>query len=450
MQVDVTKSDGLMRQLKVVVPVAELNQRFSARIDEVKDQVQIKGFRKGKVPLSHIKKVYGRSLMVEVMQAAVDETSRKALVDREERPAMQPKIDLPEDAAEIENVIDGKADLAYGMTFEVLPKITLADFSTLKIERVVADVEDSAIDKAVDALVDRSTTFEAEDGRAAGDGDRLTMDFVGKIDGEAFEGGAGEGVTLVIGQGGFIPGFEDGLKGVKAGEERAVNATFPAEYGAANLAGKAAVFDVKVTEVAAPKKPAIDDEFAKTLGATDLTKLREMIKAQLQAEHERVTRARIKRQLLDELEKAHDFVLPASLVDSEFASVWEEVTSGMKQQNKSFEDEGKTEEAAKAEYRKIAERRVRLGLVIGEVGEASKIQVTQDEMRMALIEQARRFPGQEKFIYEYYEKTPGAVAQLRAPIFEDKVVDHIVAQTTPTERKVTREELFKPLGDDAE
>ncbi len=450
MQVDVTKSDGLMRQLKVVVPAAELNQRFSARIDEVKDQVQIKGFRKGKVPVSHIKKVYGRSLMVEVMQAAVEETSRKAMVDRNERPALQPKIELPEDSAEIEKVIDGKADLAYGMTFEVLPKITVADFSNLKLERVVADVEDSAVDKAVSDLVDRSTSYETVADRAAGDGDRITMDFVGKIDGEAFEGGTGEGVTLVVGQGGFIPGFEEGLKGAKAGDERAVTATFPAEYGAKHLAGKVAVFDVKVAEVAAPKKPEVDDEFAKTLGAPDLAKLREMVKAQLQAEHERVTRARLKRQLLDELEKSHDFALPPSLVDSEFESVWNEVTAGMKSQEKTFESEGKTEESAKAEYRKIAERRVRLGLIIGEVGEANKIQVTQDEMRMALMEQARRFPGQEKFVYEYYEKTPGAVAQLRAPIFEDKVVDHIVGLAKPTDRKVTREELFKPLSDEVE
>lgn len=450
MQVDVTKSDGLMRQLKVVVPAAELNQRFSARIDEVKDQVQIKGFRKGKVPVSHIKKVYGRSLMVEVMQAAVEETSRKAMVDRNERPALQPKIELPEDSAEIEKVIDGKADLAYGMTFEVLPKITVADFSNLKLERMVADVEDSAVDKAVGDLVNRSTSYETVADRAAGDGDRITMDFVGKIDGEAFEGGTGEGVTLVVGQGGFIPGFEEGLKGAKAGDERAVTATFPAEYGAKHLAGKVAVFDVKVTDVAAPKKPEVDDEFAKTLGAPDLAKLREMVKAQLQAEHERVTRARLKRQLLDELEKSHDFALPPSLVDSEFESVWNEVTAGMKSQEKTFESEGKTEESAKAEYRRIAERRVRLGLIIGEVGEANKIQVTQDEMRMALMEQARRFPGQEKFVYEYYEKTPGAVAQLRAPIFEDKVVDHIVGLAIPTERKVTREELFKPLSDEVE
>jgi trigger factor len=450
MQVDVTSSEGLKRQLKVVVPAADLGQRFIARIDEVKDQVQIKGFRKGKVPVSHIKKVYGRSLMVEVLQAAVEETSRKAMTERNERPALQPKIDLPADAAEIEKVIDGKADLAYGMTFEVLPTFTLTDFSTLRLERMVADVEEEAIDKAIGDLIDRSTTYEAEEGRAAVDGDRITMDFLGKIDGEAFEGGVGEGVTLVIGQGGFIPGFEDGLKDVKAGEERAVTATFPAEYGAAHLAGKTAVFDVKVSEVAAPKKPEINDEFAKTLGATDMAKLRELVKSQIQVEYDGVSRQRLKRSLLDALETAYDFALPPSLVDSEFESVWNEIIAGMKQQEKTFESEGKTEDSARAEYRKIAERRVRLGLIIGEVGEQNKIQVTQDEMRMALMEQARRFRGQEKFVYEFYEKNPAAVAQLRAPIFEDKVIDHIVALAKPAERKVTREELFKPLADEVE
>ena len=449
MQVDVTNSDGLKRQLKVVVPAAELGERFIARLDQVKDQVQIKGFRKGKVPVSHIKKVYGRSLMVEVMQAAVEETSRKAVTDRNERPALQPKIDLPEDAAEIEKVIDGKADLSYGMTFEVLPTFTVTDFSALKLERMVADVDEEAIDKAVGELADRGTTYEAMPDYGAADADRVTMNFVGKIDGEAFEGGTGDGVALVIGQGNFIPGFEDGLKGVRAEEERAVTATFPAEYGAAHLAGKTAVFDVKVTEVAVPKKPVLDDEFAKTLGATDMAKLRELVKAQIQSEFDRVTRQRLKRTLLDELEAKHDFALPPSLVDSEFESVWTEVTSGMQQQGKTFESEGKTEDAARAEYRRIAERRVRLGLIIGEVGEANKIQVTQDEMRMALMEQARRFQGQEKFVYEYYEKTPGAVAQLRAPIFEDKVVDHIVALAKPVDRKVTRDELFKPAADEA-
>lgn len=448
MQVNVTNSDGLKRQLKVVVDAAELSQRFSARIDEVKDQVQIKGFRKGKVPLSHIKKMYGRSLMVEVLQAAVDETSRKAVVERNERPALQPKIDLPADAAEIEKVIEGKADLAYAMTFEVLPDVTITDLTQLSFERMVADVEDVAIDKAIGELLARSTAFDPEEGRIAGQGDRVTMNFIGKIDGEVFEGGSGEGITLVIGQGTFIPGFEEGLLGSKAGDERAVQATFPDEYGAKHLAGKAAVFDVKVTEVSAPRTAEANDEFAKTLGAPDMEKLRELVKGQIQSEHDRVTRSRMKRSLLDVLEGTHDFALPASLVDSEFESVWNEVTAGMKQAEKSFPDEGKTEDEARAEYRRIAERRVRLGLIIGEIGEKNKIQVTQDEMRMALMEQARRFQGQEKFVYEYYEKNPDAVAQLRAPIFEDKVIDYIVAQAKPVERKVSRDDLFKPLADE--
>jgi trigger factor len=448
MQVDVTSSDGLKRQLKVVVPAAELGERFIARLDAVKDQVQIKGFRKGKVPVSHIKKMYGRSLMVEVMQAAVDETSRKALTERNERPALQPKIDLPADAAEIEKVIEGKADLSYGMTFEVLPTFTLTDFAGLKLERMVADVEEAEVEKALGTLVARSTAFEAVPDRAAGDGDQIKMNFIGRIDGEAFEGGTATDVSLVFGQSGFIPGFEDGLKGVKASEKRAVTATFPADYNAAHLAGKVAVFEVDVTEVAAPKTPTVDDEFAKTLGAADVTALRGMVNAQLALEHDRVTRARLKRSLLDVLETTHDFALPASLVDSEFDSVWTEVTNTMARDKKSFESEGKTEESARVEYRKIAERRVRLGLIIGEVGEQNKIQVTQDEMRMALMEQARQFRGQEKFVYEYYEKNPDAVAQLRAPIFEEKVVDHIVSLAKPTERKVSREELFKPLADE--
>ncbi len=448
MQVNVTSQDGLKRELKVVVEQAELSQRFSARVDAVKDQVQLKGFRKGKVPLSHIKKVYGRSLMVEVLQAAVDETSRQVVTERNERPALQPKIDLPEDAAEIEKVIDGKADLAYGMTFEVLPDFTITDLTQLKIERLVADVDDAAIDKAIGELIARSTAFDPAEGRVAAQGDRITMNFTGKIDGEAFEGGSGEGVTLVVGQGNFIPGFEEGLSGAKGGEERAVEATFPDDYSAKHLAGKTAMFDVKVTEVSAPRTPEANDEFAKTLGASDMAKLRELVKAQIQSEHDRVTRLRMKRSLLDVLESSHDFTLPGSLVDSEFDSVWNEVVSGMKQAEKTFPDEGKTEEEARAEYRRIAERRVRLGLIIGEVGEKNKIQVTQDEMRQALMEQARRFQGQEKFVYEYYEKTPGAVAQLRAPIFEDKVVDFILEQAKPAERKISRDDLFKPAADE--
>jgi trigger factor len=443
MQVNVESSEGLKRQLKVVIPATELGQRFAARIDEVKDQVQIKGFRKGKVPLSHIKKVYGRSLMVEVLEKAVEETSRQAMVDRKERPALQPQIKLPENQAEIESVIEGKSDLSYGMTFEVLPEISITDLTALKVERLVAPIEPEAIDKAVTELASRNTSYEPEADRAAANGDRLTLDFLGKIDDVPFEGGKGEDVFLVLGQGGFIPGFEDGMLGAKAGDERNITATFPAEYSAAALAGKTAVFETKVKEVSAPKKVEINDEFAQSLGATDLPKLRELIQGQIQREHDQASRAKLKRALLDALDKAHDFTLPPTLVDSEFESIWGQVSAEMKRAEQSFPHEGKTEDEARTDYRKIAERRVRLGLIIGEIGDKNQVQVSQDDLRRALMEQARRFPGQEKMIYEYYEKTPGAVAELRAPIFEDKVIDFIIERAKPTDKSVSKDELFK-------
>jgi trigger factor len=441
MQITETNAEGLKRQLKVVVGAAELNQRFSARLDEIKDRVQLKGFRKGKVPVAHLKKVFGRSLMAEVLEQMVEETSRQALNDRHERPAFPPRIELPEDKEEIERVIGGTADLAFKMSFEVLPEIKLMDFSELKLERLVANVDDAAVDKAIDDLVARNTSYELVEGRAAGHGDRLTIDYIGKIDGQPFEGGSGEGAFLGIGQGGFLAGFEDGLIGARAGEERVVTVTFPTDYGVKTLAGKTAVFDVKVKEVAAPKKPDVNDEFAKTLGAETLLQLRELVAQQIKREYDAASRAQLKGALLDELEKRHEFALPPSLVDREFEMIWRRVTEELKREGKTFEDEGKTEEAARAEYRKIAERRVRLGLIVGEIGDKNKIQVTQDEVRRALVEQARRFPGQARYIYEFYEKNPGAITELKAPIFEDKVVDFVLELAKPFERSVSREEL---------
>ncbi len=445
MQITEINSEGLKRKLKVVVGQDELGERFNQKIDEIKDRVQLKGFRRGKVPLAHIKKLYGRSVMAEVLEQTVRESSSKAITDRNERPAMQPAIDLPEDKTSIDQIIDGKADLAFDMSFEVLPEIPTTEYTTLSLERLVAEVDPAEIDKAVDQLAQRSTTFEPEEGRVAGDGDRVTIDYVGKIDGVPFDGGTGEGMQVVLGQGNFIPGFEDGLKGAKAGDERVVDATFPESYQVKDLAGKTAQFDTKVTEVAAPKKPAIDDELARSLGAESLEKLREMVGAQIAQEYAGAARMKLKRELLDALEKVHSFELPPSLVDGEFQSIWNQLERGLEREGKTFADEGKTEDELREEYRRIAERRVRLGLVIGEIGERSQIQVSQDEMRRALINEARKYPGQEKFVYEYYEKTPGALAQLRAPIFEDKVVDYVLDQVKPSERKVTKDELFKAI-----
>jgi trigger factor len=445
MQITEVNTDGLKRTLKVTVGQNELGERFNERLGEIKDRVQLKGFRKGKVPLAHIKKLYGRSLMAEVLEQAVRETSSKAISDRNERPAMQPAIDMPEDQNEIEKVISGEADLAYSMSFEVLPEITIMDLSKLELERLVVEVTPEAIDEVIEDLKKRSTTYEPEEGRVAANGDRVTLDFVGKIDGVPFEGGEDTDMQVIVGQGNFIPGFEEGLVGVKAGDEKVVKATFPEAYQEEKLAGKEADFEVKVKEVAAPKLPEVNDEFAKTLGADTVDNLKELVTQQLQQEYLQAARVKLKRELLDELEKAHNFELPPSLVDNEFESIWKQLADSMLREGKSFEDEGKTEEESRAEYRKLAERRVRLGLVIGEIGDKNKIQVSQDELRRALVEQARRYPGQEKFVYEYYEKTPGALAQLRAPIFEDKVVDHVLEEAKPSEKTVSKADLMKAL-----
>ncbi len=450
MQVTETSSTGLKRELKVVVGQGELSERFTSRIDEVKDQVQIKGFRKGKVPISHIKKLYGRSLMAEVVQQAVDESSRKAVTDRNERPAHQPNIQFTEDKDEIERVIAGQGDLAYTMSFEVLPSFEITDLSTLKLEKEVAEVSEEAVDKAVNDLVERSVTHEAEAGRAAGKGDRLTIDFVGRIDGQEFEGGKGEDVPLVMGEAGFIPGFVEGLEGGKAGEERLVKVTFPEDYPAKEVAGKDAEFAVTIKEVAKPVRPEVNDDFAKTLGAQSLPHLKELVKGRIGTEYETVARNKIKRQILDALDGAHTFALPETLVSGEFEGIWRRLNDSLKNEGKSFADLGKSEDELKADYRRIAERRVRLGLLLGEIGDKQKLQVNQEELKRALIEQARRYPGQEKFVYEYYEKNPAALADLRAPIFEEKVIDYILEQAKPAEKKVTVEELMKPAPEDAE
>jgi trigger factor len=448
MQVSVTSAEGLKRTLKVVIGQNELGERFTSRLDEVKGTIQLKGFRRGKVPAMHIRKVYGRSLMAEVMQKAVEETTEKAIAERKERPAFEPRIEFPEDQAEIERVMEGQGDLAYSVSFEVLPEITVTDLTALELERLVSDVPDEEVAKAIEQIASRNVTFTTEEGRAATDGDQVTMDFVGRIDGTEFEGGKAEDAPLVIGSGGFIPGFEEGLKGAKAGEERTVKATFPAEYPVPALAGKEAEFAVTIKAVGAPQKPAIDDELAKGLGLESLDQLKARITEQISGEYAQVSRAKLKRGMLDALDKAHTFELPPSLVEGEFNGIWQDLTRRMEEAKKTFADEGKTEEQVREEYRKIAERRVRLGLVLGEIGTAAKIDVTQDELRNALFAQARRFPGQEKMVYEYFQKNPGAVAQLRAPIYEDKVVDHIAAQAKVTERKTSPEDLLKPMDED--
>jgi trigger factor len=446
MQVTETSTSGLKRELKVVIGQGELGERFQSRIDEVKDTVQLKGFRKGKVPESHIRKLFGRSVMAEVVQAAIDETSRKAISDRNERPAHQPTIGFGDDNKEaMEKVLTGQGDLAYTLSFEVLPNITVTDLSTLKLEREVAEVADEAVEKALADLQSASTKFEAEADRAAAMGDQIKVSYVGRIDGEEFEGGRADDSEFILEQGRLIPGLIEGLIGIKAGEERVAPAKFPDDYGHAALAGKTAEFTVAVKEVAKPVRPEADDEFAKTLGAQSLQQLKDMLRGRIAAEYAGVTYTKLKRQVLDALDKAHDFALPEALVAGEFNSIWRQVGGA---QAEAGAAPAKSEEEQKADVRKIAERRVRLGLVVGEIGEKQKIEVTQDELKRALVAKARSFPGQERAVYEYFEKNPSAVLDLKGPIFEDKVIDHIIEQAKPADKKVAVEELMKPVEDD--
>jgi trigger factor len=447
MDVTETTADGLRRQLKVVIGADELEKRLSARLDELKGRARIKGFRPGHVPKEHLRKVYGRSVMAEVVQQAVADTSREALSQREERPAFQPTVGLPEDEAEIDKIFAGASDLAYTLSFEVLPKFELMDFSKLALEKPVAEVTDADIDQAIDRIRAANLRYQPKDG-AAETGDRLIIDFTGSIDGKPFEGGSTEDAPIVLGSGNFIPGFEEGLAGVRAGEEREVEATFPEAYPEASLAGKAARFAVKVKEVGAPEKPSLDEEFAKGLGIESVEKLRETIKQRLQQDRASASRLKLKRALLDALNEGHSFELPPTLVDNEFQAIWHQVTGDLERSKRSFEDEGTTEEKARQDYRDIAGRRVRLGLILSEVGARNQITITDEEVSRALLERVRQFPGQERKIYDYYRNNPRLLAELRAPIFEDKAVDYVLELAKVTETKVSPEELYAdPDGD---
>lgn len=450
MQVTETTNSGLKRELKIVIGADELDGKLEARLVDLKDKVQIKGFRPGKVPVNHLRKMYGRSVMAEVLQETVTESSRKAIEERDERPAFDPEIALTEDKAEIDQIMDGKADLAYTVSFEILPKFDLADFSTYEFEKLVAEVDEKEHERGIKQVLEARIDYEAVE-RPAEDKDRVTIDFVGSIDGEKFDGGSAEDTPVILGAGQFIPGFEEGLTGAKAGEEKEINCSFPEEYPVETLAGKDAVFEVKVKEVAAPKTPEITDEFAESLGVENAEKLKEVIKERLQEELNGVSRNRLKKDLLDKLEETHTFELPEKLVESEFDAIWGQMTSEMASKNTSFEAEGTTEEEERKKYKEIAERRVRLGLVVSEVGSENELKISDEEVQQALINKASQFPGQERQVLTYYQQNPQALAELRAPLFEEKVVDYIIEMSKINEKKVSVEELtnFKDEEDDA-
>lgn len=444
MQVTQTLSEGLKREFRVVVPADELDTKVNTRLDELKGTVRINGFRPGKVPVGHLKRLYGRSAMAEAIEAMVRDANAKIVSDNNLRLAMEPQVKLPTEEGAINAVVEGKADLDYSVAMEVLPKIELADFKDIKLERLVADVTDAEIDEAVNNIAEQNRPFEPKgEGAEAASGDKVTISFTGSIDGVPFEGGTGEDIAVVIGSKSFIPGFEEQLIGIKAGENRTIKASFPPNYLKTELAGKEATFEVTAKSIDAPGKVDINDEFAKQLGLESLAKLRDAVKDRIVREHAGASRNRLKRQLLDALDERHKFELPPTLVTQEFDNVWQTVESDLKQQGRTFADEGTTEDEAKAEYRKIAERRVRLGLVIAEIGDKNQIKVTDEEVQRAVVDRARQFPGQEQQVWEFYRNNPNAVASLRAPIYEEKVVDFLTELANVTEKKVAKEELYK-------
>jgi trigger factor len=444
MQVTETSTEGLKREFRVVVPASDLSDRVTDRLTQMKDQVKINGFRPGKVPVAHLKRVYGRAVMAETIEQLVRETNAKIVSDRGLKLAMDPKITMTEDKDEIESVIEGKTDLAYTVAVEVVPPITLADFKSIKLERLTAPVSDQEVDDALQKIAMQSRPYAAKpEGSTAESGDRVTISFVGSIDDVPFEGGTGEDVPVTIGSGTFIPGFEDQLVGIAPGEGRTVNVTFPENYQSETLAGKAAAFAVTAKSIEAPGPATVDDALATSLGLESLDKLREAIKARIGQEHAGLSRQKLKRVLLDQLDTMHKFEAPPSLVEQEFNNVWNTVLSDLKSQNRTFEDEGTTEEKAREEYHGIADRRVRLGLVLAEIGEKNNIKVADEEMQRALMERIRQYPGQEKQVWEFYQKNPNALASIRAPLYEEKVVDFLVELSEVTDKTVSTEELYK-------
>ena len=443
MQVTETLSEGLKRELKITVPAADLVGRLDKRLAEMKNTVRINGFRPGKVPTAHLKRLVGAQEMARIVDEVIGDSIREVVEGRGDRPALNPDVALAEGVA-AEAVVSGEADLVFTAAYELLPTFDIKDWSAIEVERPVVTVKDEDVQKRVEEIAEGNRPFvekKAKTAKAA-KGDKVKIDFVGTVDGVAFEGGTAEGVDLVLGSGQFIPGFEDQLVGAKLGADVTVKVTFPADYGAAHLAGKDAEFATKVQEISSPGELVVDDEWAKKLGIESLAKLEEIIKEQIGSQYAGATRAKVKRALLDKLDEQYDFVLPEKLVDGEFDNIWNQAQAELQQSGKSFADEGTTEDDAKADYRKIATRRVRLGLVLSEVGEKNAVQVTDEEVQRALIERVRQFPGQEKQVFDFYRSNAMALASLRAPIFEEKVVDLILAGVKVTDKEVTPEELF--------
>jgi trigger factor len=437
MQVTETSQDGLKHEFKVVIDANDLAQKVDLRLGELAHQVRIPGFRPGKVPTKVIKQRYGEAVLGEVMEQAVNDSANQALQERGMRPAMEPKI-------EVQEYKEG-ADLEYTLAIEVLPEIEPMDFSTLELERVTAKVPDKDIDQTLEHLAgSQKDTKPVETPRPAQAGDVVVVDFVGSMDGEEFPGGKAEDYHLELGSGMFIPGFEDQLIGKSASEQVTVTVNFPDDYGNDELKGKPAEFAVTIKEIRESVPAVIDDAFAKANGLESLAALRDNVRETLQGNYDQMAQGRLKRELLDKLAEAHDFAVPPGMVEIEFDQIWRQIEEARKNDQLEEEDKAKSEDELKAEYHEIAERRVRLGLLLSEVGQRAAIEVTDQEVNQAVMAEAQRHPGQEREVFEIYQKNPAAKAHLRAPIFENKVVDYILELAKVETREVSPEELLKP------
>ena len=444
MQIKELKKEGLSHTYAVTVSKEDLASKLEEKIKEMQPQVSLKGFRPGKVPVGHIRKMFGQSIMKDLVEEVVNETSQQAINDNKIRPAGQPKVDL---RANGEEVTKGEADLEYQLTVETIPEFEPVDPEKLKFTRLTHEANAKELDKEVAKLAEGQKSYEKKAKTAkAKKGDAVLINFVGTVDGEAFDGGAMEGHQLVLGSGSFIPGFEEQLIGVKAGDEKDVKVTFPDPYQAADLAGKEAVFATKVIEVQGEKDAVIDDEFAQKFGVADLEALKAAVKTQYEGQLEMQTRMKLKRAILDELDKKHKFELPPNMVEMEFTNIWNQVQAEKEAGQLDEDDAKKSEKQLEKDYRKISERRVRLGLVLAEMGQKHEIQISNEEIQQAMFAEARQYPGQEQQVIEFYQKNPQAIAQLRAPIYEEKVVDLIIDKAKVTDKKVDKKTLFEEDG----
>lgn len=449
MQVTQTNAEGLKHEFQVFVPVADLESRLTDRLAQIKDNIRLNGFRPGKVPIAHLRRLYGRSVMAEAIEELVRETNAKIVSDHGFKLALDPQVKMPEDKEEIEQVVSGKTDLSYTVSLEVVPTIELADFKSIQLERLTTEVGKDEVAATIQRIGEQNRPFLGKgEGAKAETGDRVTVSFTGTMDGETFEGGSAENIPIVIGSGAFIASFEEQLVGAAAGETRSVTVTFPENYLAEKLAGKTAVFEVTISSIETPGAALAGEELAKAVGLESIERLESVVEERMRQELAAQSRLKIKRTLLDKLDELHRFAAPPTLVEEEFKNIWQAILDDLKSQNRTFADEGTTEEKAQEEYRGIADRRVRLGLVLAEIGDKNNIKVADEEIARAVAERSRQFPGREQEIWEYYRKAPAALAQVRAPIFEDKVVDFVLELAQVTDKPVTREELFK--DDEAE